>query len=439
MVSILRYSKIQGYPVPAGALGMIGNTIIVAWRDNTTAHGGDTSANVKIYRSTDGGRTWTEIATIDEPNLDEMRTGHVMYRNPLTGKLILVSALYDGSTRKGSNVYEIDVDGSYEKKISNLGGNGSYAEPLFEPVEIGGEWYLYCYVYNTSTSPWTWKIVRIRLSDWTVEDVADFTTELNNINSKPNEACAIIDLENNVIYAFIRHDGALAPSTREIHLWRFDFNPSTGAISNPTHISTIASGGAGSSTGCIRIPNTNIAYLIHYEFISTSEIPTYLAKVDLSDGSVISKYDISINGFHGDEGGNGAIILVDPSIETSNGKYVAYAIYENGREGYNDSYDGNFFAAIELDEGGYPKFVLVDITPTSVNVKVGSSFNVSVTIRNDGTGAGTCKVSLINHEGTVQDEKSATLNPGDEYTFTLTGVAPTYVTVVPYRIKWEAV
>ena len=79
------------------------------------------------------------------------------------------------------------------------------------------------------------------------------------------------------------------------------------------------------------------------------------------------------------------------------------------------------------------------MTPTSVNVKVGSSFTISVTIRNDGSVPGTCKVSLINHEGTVQDEKSATINPGDEYTFTLTGIAPSYVTEVQYKIKWEAV
>ena len=92
-----------------------------------------------------------------------------------------------------------------------------------------------------------------------------------------------------------------------------------------------------------------------------------------------------------------------------------------------------------IDLVGYPKFVLVDITPTSVNVKVGSSFNVTVVIRNDGNASGTCKVSLINHEGTVQDEVSKTIDPGQEATFTLTGVAPTYVTVVPYRIKWEAI
>ena len=87
----------------------------------------------------------------------------------------------------------------------------------------------------------------------------------------------------------------------------------------------------------------------------------------------------------------------------------------------------------------YPKFVLVDITPTSVNVKVGSTFTVTIVIRNDGNASGICKVSLIDHEGNVQDEKSKIIDPGQEATFTLTGVAPTYVTVVPYRIKWEAV
>ena len=92
-----------------------------------------------------------------------------------------------------------------------------------------------------------------------------------------------------------------------------------------------------------------------------------------------------------------------------------------------------------LATAGYPKFVLVDITPTSVNVKVGSTFTVTVVIRNEGTAPGTCKVSLINHEGAIQDEKSKVIEPGQEATFTLTGVAPTYVTVVPYRIKWEAV
>ena len=87
----------------------------------------------------------------------------------------------------------------------------------------------------------------------------------------------------------------------------------------------------------------------------------------------------------------------------------------------------------------YPKFVLVDITPTLVNVKVGSTFTVTVVIRNEGAAPGTCKVSLIDHEGNVQDEKSKVIDPGQEATFTLIGVAPTYVTVVPYRIKWEAV
>jgi len=81
-------------------------------------------------------------------------------------------------------------------------------------------------------------------------------------------------------------------------------------------------------------------------------------------------------------------------------------------------------------------FSLVNLTPTSINVKIGSEFTVSVTIRNDGSESGTCKVQLIDHEGTVQDEKSDTIAPGEEKTFTLTGTAPTYVTEVTYVVKW---
>ena len=102
--------------------------------------------------------------------------------------------------------------------------------------------------------------------------------------------------------------------------------------------------------------------------------------------------------------------------------------------GSDTSFIDNYFVGV-----GYPKFVLVDVTPTSVNVKVSSTFTVDVTIRNDGDVPGTCVVSLADHEGNIQSTKYDTINPGEEKTFTLTGVAPGYVTEVPYRIKWGAV
>jgi len=85
----------------------------------------------------------------------------------------------------------------------------------------------------------------------------------------------------------------------------------------------------------------------------------------------------------------------------------------------------------------YPKFVIVSVSPAEVDVKVGSTFTVTVVVRNDGDVSGTCKVSLIDHEGNVQDSISKTIDPGMQETFTLTGVAPSYITAVPYRIKVE--
>jgi len=364
MVSVIRYAKIEDYPKPAMAIGMKNGIILVATRSNTTLHGGDNNANIRILKSTDGGRTWSEIATIDVANLDELRTGHVMFVNPLTGMFILFNQLYDASAGagKGTNVYEVDENGNYYLRISGIGSDiGAYVRPLFEPIKVGDEWYLYCLFNSARTSPWTWKIIRIKLSDWTYEEVADFATELDSVSANPDETSAIIDLENNVIYAFVRHS---VGSAHEIRLWRFDFDPSTGNVSNPTHIALLASN-VGSPTGCIRIPNTNIAYLLHYQWItSPTENSTVLRKVDLSTGEVLATYDVSIEGYHGDEAANGSIILVDPSIERSNGKYVAYAVYENGDEGSNGDYDGNFFAAIELDEiAKIPTRLTLTITP----------------------------------------------------------------------------
>jgi len=85
-----------------------------------------------------------------------------------------------------------------------------------------------------------------------------------------------------------------------------------------------------------------------------------------------------------------------------------------------------------------PNFVLESISPTSISVKVGSTFTVNVTIRNDGAD-GTCKVSFIDHQGNVQDSKQQSIAGGSRYTFTLNGTAPNIVTKVTYTIRWEAV
>jgi len=86
-----------------------------------------------------------------------------------------------------------------------------------------------------------------------------------------------------------------------------------------------------------------------------------------------------------------------------------------------------------------PVFVLETINPSSVKVKVGSSFSVDVTIRNDGDN-GACKVSLIDDKENVQDTKQDAIpGGGDKKTFTLSGTAPSVVTRVTYKIRYEAV
>jgi len=85
-----------------------------------------------------------------------------------------------------------------------------------------------------------------------------------------------------------------------------------------------------------------------------------------------------------------------------------------------------------------PQFVLESLNPTSVKVKVGSAFTVQATIRNDGAD-GTCKVSLIDHLGNTQDSKQDTIAGGSRKTFTLNGTAPSTVTKVTYKVRYEAI
>jgi len=86
-----------------------------------------------------------------------------------------------------------------------------------------------------------------------------------------------------------------------------------------------------------------------------------------------------------------------------------------------------------------PVFVLETIKPSSVKVKVGSSFSVDVTIRNDGDN-GACKISLIDDKENIQDTKQDTITGGGgKKTFTLSGTAPNVVTKVTYKIRYEAV
>jgi len=104
----------------------------------------------------------------------------------------------------------------------------------------------------------------------------------------------------------------------------------------------------------------------------------------------------------------------------------------------DDVYDYSSDVETYTYQIGVPQFVLEAINPTSVKVKVGTSFSIQVTIRNDGD-SGTCKVSLINHLGSIQDSKQDTIAGGSRKTFTLNGVAPNVVTKVQYKIRYEAV
>jgi len=348
LVRILRYFKLYDYPVPALAIGMKNNTIIAVSRSNTTQHGADNNAKTSIFKSLNRGVSFSKVNEIDVSGLDEMRTGHRLFVNPNTGMFLLVSDLYDATNtvHKGCKIYEIDEEGvAYERLTINFQG---YAYPLFV-VKVGDYYYLYLGQMLSNTTPWSWKIIRVNLFNWSYEEVIDLSTDLNNVAHNPNEASAL--LINNKVYLFIRFERDLNDNSYvAVRLFTLDFDPDTGALSNLQYVGIVGDKVTGSPTGVINIPNTKIAYLICYSYQVLEENYTKLKKINLDNGEVIVEYTLNIENHVGDEAGNGAIILVDPSIETSNGKYVAYAVYENGVEGQSGDYDGNFFVAIELDE-----------------------------------------------------------------------------------------
>jgi len=85
-----------------------------------------------------------------------------------------------------------------------------------------------------------------------------------------------------------------------------------------------------------------------------------------------------------------------------------------------------------------PIFVLESLNPSSIKVKVGSPLYIQVVIRNDGAD-GTCKVTLIDHQGNTQDSKQTTITSGNRATFMLSGTAPNVVTKVTYKVRYEAI
>jgi len=104
----------------------------------------------------------------------------------------------------------------------------------------------------------------------------------------------------------------------------------------------------------------------------------------------------------------------------------------------DDVYDYASDVETYIYQAGVPQFVLEAINPSSVKVKVGSSFSIQVTIRNDGE-SGTCKVSLMDHAGITQSTAQDTIEGGSRKTFTLSGTAPNVVTKVTYKVRYEAV
>ena len=410
-VTILRYTKIESYPTPAQAIGMIGNDIYVAMRTNSTSHGGDTSASMVVYVSHDKGNTWQQLDTYDFSGLDEMRTGSTMYLNPVTGNLILISSLYNGSSRRGGAIFEVNSTGAHYIKTID---DGAYVEPLFAPIKIGDTWYLYVYIENDISSPEIWKISRLNLENYSEEQVGDYESTLAAHADRPNEASAVLD--GSTLYLFIRFEGSSPPDTRHITLWTADWN-STGNITNVQYISTLADKGAGSPTSALLIPNTHIAYLIHYTYETTNTFRTNLMRIDLNNRTILSDTNITLAGDTSDEVGNGGIWLVDPSIENNSGHYVIYAAYENGNEGGNGTRDGKFFAALSVPE--LVSQISVQITSPSNNATINAS---SVTVRWSGSGS-------INHYE-IQLDNGAWTNVGTNTSYTFSGLADGQHTVV---------
>ena len=81
-----------------------------------------------------------------------------------------------------------------------------------------------------------------------------------------------------------------------------------------------------------------------------------------------------------------------------------------------------------------PHFTIVDYTQ-SITVVKGQSFNVSATVKNDGSASGSVVVRLKDYNDTIVDTKTITLNAGEQQTVTLTATAPSTTGTYNYTIE----
>ena len=78
---------------------------------------------------------------------------------------------------------------------------------------------------------------------------------------------------------------------------------------------------------------------------------------------------------------------------------------------------------------------LVDYT-SEVRVKVGTQFQVNVTLKNNNTTDTQVYINLIDHNGNVVDQVTDTLLAGQQKTYILKGVAPSVVNTFTWKIEY---
>lgn len=81
-----------------------------------------------------------------------------------------------------------------------------------------------------------------------------------------------------------------------------------------------------------------------------------------------------------------------------------------------------------------PHFTIIDYTQ-SVTVPPSSSFNVSVTVQNDGTADGDVTIRLKDPQGNIVDSRTVTIAAGGQSSVTLSAIAPSQAGTYTYTVE----
>ena len=367
------YEKIlKPAPVPASSIEVVypdgKETIVIVHRDGTSLHGNDYNAYATVKMSRDGGHTWTYVATIDEPDFDDSRTGDCLIKINNTVLYFFSHGRYSNGSAYtivykltwNNTTFSVEEFDRYHSTliIPHWVENGVIKVSLWTNYESGGtitmsQWEVYFGEYDPATKTVVQK-------------------GLIKSGEAPNEN-TVVKLSDGII-AIVRLEQS--DLGRKVFGWAVS-NDGGDTWDWKGYIPEATSNnwGAPLGEGILLFPDGERIALLMY-FDDGSGMKTRIGVFNPSTGSF--DYLFNINTITGDEGANGGMRLVKTEISPSNITYTLYVVHEQGTEDSTASGHGIAFRIVKLIQSVAKPKISVSTTP----VKICNTPFLNITIEN---------------------------------------------------------